>query len=471
MFLLGTIDIDSTGTLSIRPGTTVYVMSTATEINVEGSLLLLGTEASPIEIKPHSELSELQHWNGITLEDDAIFRSSYASIWGADDFHCSVDQYGGPETVLVEDTRIFGGSTYGCDVTLAAFDVENGDTVLVDGGQFLAVNRVEAEDAVIKNSKIRQTVKGQLFVIPPALKMTGSHSCEGDTIKPSFRNSTVEAQDICITVTGRDSDVQIGEKVILRNKLERSTSIGIKAQVEAKVTVDEVKVDEGTYIGTGIQATSDSELDIERLFLSQVYNYGIYVGAAGLGGSVDGYIRESDFTTSFVCVDLSPDSCQSHWGTYCIANNSGATFYASNCYWGTSWCSADDCPEVMFTGVSADSNLTSANGGFDWIDAPNFNVGPGSAPQVDRLAFSIYPNPGNPTFTIEFAHPITKPRQEVKLYEISGRLVRVLYLYTGESTVNWDGRARFGRDVASGVYFASVATDSEALTKKVVLIR
>ena len=81
-----------------------------------------------------------------------------------------------------------------------------------------------------------------------------------------------------------------------------------------------------------------------------------------------------------------------------------------------------------------------------------------------------YPNPFNPTTTIQFALP-KAGRVSLKVYDVSGRLVRTLFNNEGLN----EGTFKHifdGSDIASGVYFYSLIVNDELIgTKKMILIK
>lgn len=91
-------------------------------------------------------------------------------------------------------------------------------------------------------------------------------------------------------------------------------------------------------------------------------------------------------------------------------------------------------------------------------------------------AFSLtnaYPNPFNPTTTIDFT---IKSRTLVRLdiFDILGRQIANLVdetLEPGEHSRPWDAKDKHGRAVSSGVYFYRLTADGRSETRKVVLLR
>jgi len=79
-----------------------------------------------------------------------------------------------------------------------------------------------------------------------------------------------------------------------------------------------------------------------------------------------------------------------------------------------------------------------------------------------------YPNPFNPTTTIEFSIP-QKEFVTVKVYNIAGHEITTLIndeLSTGNHSIQWDGSHQ-----PSGVYFVKIESSSFVQTRKMVLLK
>lgn len=86
---------------------------------------------------------------------------------------------------------------------------------------------------------------------------------------------------------------------------------------------------------------------------------------------------------------------------------------------------------------------------------------------------TVSPNPMNPRGTISFELR-TAGRATVRLYDVSGRLVRTLLdrrAEPGEIVVTMDGRDGDGRSMASGVYFYEVRTDEGEWRGRVTILK
>jgi hypothetical protein len=98
-----------------------------------------------------------------------------------------------------------------------------------------------------------------------------------------------------------------------------------------------------------------------------------------------------------------------------------------------------------------------------------------SRPQALRATLGQnYPNPFNPRTTIRFTVTPPGAPSTLRVYDVAGRLVTTLVAgehVSGERAVEWNGRDRFGNDVASGVYFYRLDAGSVTETRKMVVVR
>lgn len=95
----------------------------------------------------------------------------------------------------------------------------------------------------------------------------------------------------------------------------------------------------------------------------------------------------------------------------------------------------------------------------------------------DAATFKLHqnvPNPFNPVTEISFYVPDGGASVSLRVYDVSGRLIRTLVdgdRPSGIRTVTWDGTDEAGHPVASGTYFYQVATPSFSETKKMLLLK
>jgi hypothetical protein len=111
------------------------------------------------------------------------------------------------------------------------------------------------------------------------------------------------------------------------------------------------------------------------------------------------------------------------------------------------------------------------------LTEPGVREGPtASAVSQTPRAFELhpsFPNPFDSMTTIRFDVPVAT-RVNVRVYDLAGRLVRVLEdadRDPGRYTVRWDARNESGRPVAAGVYFYSLEAGDFRESKRVMLIR
>ena len=93
-------------------------------------------------------------------------------------------------------------------------------------------------------------------------------------------------------------------------------------------------------------------------------------------------------------------------------------------------------------------------------------------PTVYRL-YPNSPNPFNPVTVIRFDLP-SPGRTEVRIFDLRGRLVRVLVdepLPAGRHVVTWDGRDHNALEVSSGVYFLSMRSEHFIARRKLTMLK
>ncbi|MCD6400050.1 T9SS type A sorting domain-containing protein [candidate division WOR-3 bacterium] len=86
-----------------------------------------------------------------------------------------------------------------------------------------------------------------------------------------------------------------------------------------------------------------------------------------------------------------------------------------------------------------------------------------------------YPNPVRNSTTIRFAVPKNTRNVKIKIYNISGRLVKTLIPTVDRTTFTgiavWNGTNENNRNVANGVYFYRLVANGDAVIKKMLVIR
>jgi hypothetical protein len=84
------------------------------------------------------------------------------------------------------------------------------------------------------------------------------------------------------------------------------------------------------------------------------------------------------------------------------------------------------------------------------------------------------PNPFNPGTTIQFEVPAGPEGVALRIYDVSGRLVRTLVdksLPAGTRSVYWNGRDDAGQSVASGVYYYELVVGDQRQSRRMLLLK
>jgi len=96
------------------------------------------------------------------------------------------------------------------------------------------------------------------------------------------------------------------------------------------------------------------------------------------------------------------------------------------------------------------------------------------APRPGLSISSPYPNPFNPSTTIEYSIP-EDAAVTLAVYDVTGALIRKLVdndrRKAGPHRAQWDGRDDGGEYVASGIYFCTLVSAGRSTSVKLVLIR
>jgi hypothetical protein len=83
----------------------------------------------------------------------------------------------------------------------------------------------------------------------------------------------------------------------------------------------------------------------------------------------------------------------------------------------------------------------------------------------------LFPNPFNPDVSLKISNPDGRPLR-LTIYNLVGQEITAKSLSgRGERIVKWDGVDRYGRDVASGIYFFRVESGNRTIIRKGFLLR
>jgi hypothetical protein len=125
----------------------------------------------------------------------------------------------------------------------------------------------------------------------------------------------------------------------------------------------------------------------------------------------------------------------------------------------------------MFVNVNA-NEFYLAREGEDLTRVTSIDPGSPSAVQEFRL-YENYPNPFNPSTTIEYALP-NAGQVILKVYNVLGQEVRTLvnvYQTAGLHSVRWNGKHNSGQTVVSGIYIYRIEAGNVVQSRKMVLLQ
>lgn len=98
---------------------------------------------------------------------------------------------------------------------------------------------------------------------------------------------------------------------------------------------------------------------------------------------------------------------------------------------------------------------------------------PGQPARLLRLLPNV-PNPFNPATEIRYEVPAGANRVDLRVYDVSGRLVRTLVTgaaVPGRHRTEWRGTDDRGLGLSSGVYYAVLESGDQRLIRKMLLLK
>ncbi len=133
-------------------------------------------------------------------------------------------------------------------------------------------------------------------------------------------------------------------------------------------------------------------------------------------------------------------------------------------------------PNASITSITTDTNGDIWCGTANGVEVISF--GPTGVESENGLPshFAIlgnFPNPFNPSTTIEYTLPATGTGS-LAIYNVTGQKVRELVtgiIPAGKHSVLWDGRDQSGKAVSGGIYFCRMKCGAEIASGKMLLIK
>jgi len=135
---------------------------------------------------------------------------------------------------------------------------------------------------------------------------------------------------------------------------------------------------------------------------------------------------------------------------------------------------SDNSIRVLIATYNSSSNTNS----YSVYSLGTYSPPPGVSQNLSTLPKRLsvaqnYPNPFNPSTIIQYSIPV-QSHVTVQVFNIKGQLVRSLVNEnkpSGSYNIQWDGNSDSGGKVSSGVYFYSVKSGDQELTRKMVMIK
>ncbi|MFH0779194.1 MAG: right-handed parallel beta-helix repeat-containing protein, partial [Candidatus Eisenbacteria bacterium] len=254
-----------------------------------------------------------------------------------------------------------------------------------------------------------------------------------------------------------------------------SIKYGVVSSGDASATLDYIWI-AGVKYGIKCSGSSGPEISSCRILRST----GNAIQCTGSGAPVIRYTTFDDSKGTVVAVtdQASPDlgmypdsgSCRfkpNATFSYFVANLTEDPVYAL-----LNWWDDEDGPDPskFYGDVNYAPYLTSDPG----VHYARPVSRGGSTVPAATFALQNYPNPFNPKTTFEYGVRVAGTHVRIAVYDISGRVVRVLVdeaRPAGRFSIVWDGTNERGEVVASGVYFSDVAIGDFRKTQKLVVLK
>ncbi|MCK4539108.1 MAG: T9SS type A sorting domain-containing protein [Candidatus Krumholzibacteria bacterium] len=281
-------------------------------------------------------------------------------------------------------------------------------------------------------------------------------------------NDTLRTRGHAVTMSSRKSEVY-------------KKSVNGTDSLVAKQKVDFMDPDDGT---TG--ATNEHEIGVDEKGHPRTEGYTNINENFNSNSRISGYIKVSPPDT--VAGGGSPPARTGWHGQYHMPQEYAMPTYGDWIIVDSRPCSGNGIPDTLYwdtTGfpgglylleVRTTDMYGNVGTALRFAGIPEYIVD-SNEPEVPPVRTDIrssYPNPFNPTTTIEYS--VSKRTSiTMSVYDVSGRLVSVLFKNkTEEAGIHktvWDGMNSSGSRVASGVYFAVIKSEDGLRSRKMILLR
>ena len=107
------------------------------------------------------------------------------------------------------------------------------------------------------------------------------------------------------------------------------------------------------------------------------------------------------------------------------------------------------------------------------VDEELFYGNSNESTELEKLAFSVYPNPFNPDTNISF-ELMQEQQVNIEIYNVKGQLIKTVVdavMPAGSHHLRWNGDDKNDNSVGSGMYFAIIKTAECSTNKKLLLLK
>jgi hypothetical protein len=515
----GDLTVPPDRALTIEPGTRVeffpvdtlhsgvasdrseLILSNGSPASPGGKLLAEGAASETVLFTSGASTKASGDWYGVrVLEGSSTFAPKYCTFeYAAYPILCTGDTvdvdrcivrnfniagiYAGDGYVTVDTSEIdmSSGGQYGIELVGSSTGSITGNTIEGAGGGAAGVGMATGSTATLSHNTITGMYTGieaDSGVLTSSYDEVSGFQYAGIKASGSTVAVSHDALDIGSTgVTGIELiDCPSGD--VSHNVITGSSSgvrYGIKCSGSTSASVSYNTLED---VCIGLSGSGTSDVDITNNIFTDNSSSGVSgEGSSSLdvkGNSITGYAYYGVTIKNTATADLGaqPDSgsnrifTESTWTDYCVMNKTASTVMAEYNWWGTS----QPTQSLFYGPVDWDPYLAGDPG------LPFGLKMPGRPLATPAVAYTVqnYPNPLNPVTAIEYGVPEDGAKVTIRVFDVSGRVVRVLVdeaRPAGVHVVTWDGSGEDGRRVASGVYLYEAVIGKYRVTKKMVVLR
>jgi parallel beta-helix repeat protein len=464
--LTGDLTISSEATLTIQPGTNIYIATNAdgsasgadtnrVEIIVNGALNAAGTSSEHIRFVPcvAGDIADTAEWYGIVVNSSGSATLRY----------CEVER-----------------AIYGVKGNAAALDVRHTNfRYIADSGIY---STSTSNNAVVDSNTFERCYDWAVDISQGTghdIIGNGISDCRGGIRYASSGGAT--ALDVQYSDIDNAFFAQVGEGIHLESGGTITANITANTATGFKRGIYLSKVIGGAVTGNDAHDNNAQGLYLVNCSVSLVCQVSTFNSFCqnGIGISVNGssvmpvaYNKIEGNTTYGVYVapmsmpDFGTDGTATGHNAivntaaqYDFYRDTGPTVKAENCWWGggkgKTYGSVDNTPYLTTDPL------------------PRRGLDIGATLPEDVVLMKSYPNPFNPSATIEFSLP-RDGRVSIEIFNIMGQRVKTLAnaTYTaGMHSLVWNGADEIGRAVASGIYLAMLSGEEFRGSVKMTLLR